>query len=322
MISVCAVIPVFNGESVIQRAVDSVLRQSEPPNEVIVVDDGSTDATATRLEAYGGSIRLIRQERSGVSSARNKGIEASRSEWVAFLDSDDSWNVDKLGLQRKAVMASQGIGCVHTRYIIENAEFRELSPIPPSSGDMRLADLLIKNRIGTSTVMAHRQLLCELGGFDESLMITQDWDLWLRMAQRGIRFAYVPIPLASYRLSENSLVTDLNRVESESLRVLECFLLNPDPDSPLKGSRGRIMGQSYVRFARQRISVGDRTAAWNWLSRGFNTWPQSIFTEDAFAALFGVLLGRRAYKILRSQRRILLERQIRLATTKGQTTIQ
>src|SRR3954470_765888 len=90
--NVSAIIPTFNRRQYIQRAIDSVLAQTLPVDEIIVIDDGSTDGTAEAVEAwYGSRIRVIRQENSGVSGARRRGIQEARGEWIAFLDSDDEW---------------------------------------------------------------------------------------------------------------------------------------------------------------------------------------------------------------------------------------
>ena len=317
MRSVSVVIPVFNREDVISEAIESALRQTAPPDEIVVVDDGSTDGTADRLVAYGDVIRMIRQNRGGVSAARNRGIEASNSEWVAFLDSDDTWSLEKLELQRQVVENASNVGCVHTRYIIEGPGFRELSPLPPSLGDLSLRHLLMRNRIATSTVMARRELLIKLGGFDESLLITQDWDLWLRMSSEATRFGYVPVPLANYRLTEESLVADLPRVEEETLEVLDRFLGGHGQVISLQSNRGQIMADTYTRFARQRISVDDREMAWVWLRRAFESRPPSVFSVDAATTLVGIVLGRKPYETIRRVRRIVLARAVRVATANG-----
>ncbi len=98
-ITVSVVIPAYNAAKYIGRAIDSVLAQTRPADEIIVVDDGSTDNTADVAHGYGDKIRFIRQENAGASVARNTGIEAATSEWIAFLDADDEWLPQKLQLQ-------------------------------------------------------------------------------------------------------------------------------------------------------------------------------------------------------------------------------
>ena len=97
--SVSAVIPAYNAEKYIERAIDSALAQSHLPDEIIVVDDGSDDGTGEVVKKYGESIRYINQENTGASAARNAGVKAAKNEWIAFLDGDDEWLSDNLESQ-------------------------------------------------------------------------------------------------------------------------------------------------------------------------------------------------------------------------------
>src|SRR5215831_13254013 len=105
---ISAIIPTFNRAGVVGRAVESALRQSYPPREVIVVDDGSTDETPEVLRGYGAAIRYVPQENSGASAARNRGIALARHPWIAFLDSDDYWTPDYLARMAEAIDATAG----------------------------------------------------------------------------------------------------------------------------------------------------------------------------------------------------------------------
>ncbi|HET6262971.1 MAG TPA: glycosyltransferase family 2 protein, partial [Chloroflexia bacterium] len=109
---VSVVIPTYNRAHCIAHAIDSVLRQALPPHEVIVVDDGSTDDTATVLARYDRRVRVLRQENGGVSVARNNGIAAASGQWIAFLDSDDEWAPQKLAAHAEAIGAG-GTMVVH-----------------------------------------------------------------------------------------------------------------------------------------------------------------------------------------------------------------
>jgi glycosyltransferase involved in cell wall biosynthesis len=106
--SVAAVIPTYQREQTIARAIESVLAQSRPPSEVIVVDDGSTDRTGERLREFGDAIRVVVQTQSGSAAARNRGVEAASAEWIAFLDSDDRWEPDHLERIVDAIVATGG----------------------------------------------------------------------------------------------------------------------------------------------------------------------------------------------------------------------
>jgi glycosyltransferase involved in cell wall biosynthesis len=107
---VSVVIPTYNGGAYISQAIDSLLAQTLPPAEIIVVDDGSTDDTRGALAPYGASIRYFRQQNRDVFAARNRGVEKAKHELIAFLDSDDVWHPRKLELQTKGFMSVPGLG--------------------------------------------------------------------------------------------------------------------------------------------------------------------------------------------------------------------
>ena len=112
--TVSVVTPCYNGSAYLREALDSALAQSQPPIEIIVVDDGSTDDSAAIAESYGPPVRLIRQENQGESVARNRGIAAASGDWIGYLDADDIWNVDKL--EKQVALIEPGVVCVHSRY--------------------------------------------------------------------------------------------------------------------------------------------------------------------------------------------------------------
>src|SRR5215213_6400356 len=102
---VAAIIPVYNGASQIQRSIESVLAQTRQVDEVIVIDDGSTDQTADVVRSYGDRVRLLQQKNAGVAAARNHGMREARSQWIAFLDHDDAWLPEKIEEQLGALEA-------------------------------------------------------------------------------------------------------------------------------------------------------------------------------------------------------------------------
>lgn len=108
-----AVIPAYNRESTVRRAVESVVGQTRPPEEVVVVDDGSSDRTAARAASVDESVRVVRQANAGVSAARNRGVEELGTDWVAFLDSDDHWTKDHLSRIETAILATGGSADVY-----------------------------------------------------------------------------------------------------------------------------------------------------------------------------------------------------------------
>jgi len=182
---VTAVIPTHDRGWILAEAVDSVLAQDYPHLELIVVDDGSSDATEQLLAAYGKRIRVIRQSNGGVSSARNRGIAAARGRYVAFLDSDDLWLPGKLSAQVAFFKACPEYRICQTEEIWirrgrrVNPRHRHKKP----SGDIFIPSLALC-LVSPSAVMGERALFEEMGGFDECLPACEDYDLWLRVASK------------------------------------------------------------------------------------------------------------------------------------------
>jgi glycosyltransferase involved in cell wall biosynthesis len=180
---VTAVIPTHNRGWVLAEAVDSVLAQDYPAIELIVVDDGSTDDTPERLSAFGGRIRVIRQERGGVSAARNRGIAAARGDYIAFLDSDDLWRPRKITAQVDFFRSHPAARICQT----EESWIRRGRRVNPGqrhkkpSGSIFIASLALC-LVSPSAVMIDRRLFDEVGLFDESLPACEDYDMWLRIS--------------------------------------------------------------------------------------------------------------------------------------------
>lgn len=182
---VSVVAPTFNRHEVLPRALDAVLAQSFSDWELIVVDDGSTDGTAEMVERDYPSVRLLRQENRGVSAARNAGIAQARGEWVAFIDSDDAWLPEKLERQMKALEAEPDHRLCHTDEIWIRAGQR-VNPAEKyaKAGGFIYQRCLPLCVISPSSVVMRRDLLQEMGGFDETFEVCEDYDLWLRVTAR------------------------------------------------------------------------------------------------------------------------------------------
>lgn len=182
--SVAVVIPTYDRAELVVRALHSALCQTRPAAEVVVVDDGSSDDTAARVRDAFPDVTLLRQEHSGVSAARNRGIEATGSAWVAFLDSDDEWLPEKLQRQLAALEQSGRLIC-HTREIL----FRDGERVDAGETDSRpdgriYSHCLSRSVMLPSAVVMHRTVLEDVGPFDETLPVCEDYDLWLRACAR------------------------------------------------------------------------------------------------------------------------------------------
>jgi len=182
---ISVIIPTYNRAWALGEALDSVLAQTYPAVELIVVDDGSTDETPDLLARYGDALRVLTLENGGVSRARNHGISASTGEFIAFLDSDDRWLPDKLAEQAAFFKATpEALICQTEEIWIRNG--KRVNPCKhhkKPSGDIFEASLHLC-LVSPSAVMMRRSLLEDVGLFDESLPACEDYDLWLRIACR------------------------------------------------------------------------------------------------------------------------------------------
>lgn len=192
--SVGVVIPTFDRAHTLARALNSVFAQTLPPQQVIVVDDGSNDTTAELLAKYPDVI-CLRQENRGVSAARNLGIRHCGCDWIALLDSDDEWLPEKLGVQFEALAENPGHRLIHCDEIwIRNG--RRVNPADRhrKRGGWVFEYCLPLCVISPSAAVIERSLLIEAGGFNEQLPACEDYDLWLRVCSR-FPVLYVDRPL-------------------------------------------------------------------------------------------------------------------------------
>ena len=191
------VIPVFNGEKFILDALKSVVEQTLSPTRIIVVDDGSTDSTNALVNEYAqtatAEIYIVTKENGGLSSARNAGIEASNADFIAFLDSDDTWHKEKLEKQVAVFENTEfkNLGLVYCDYDVINETGKIIfknykSPLNKKTmrGEV-FKPLLERNRITSSGsgVLIKRSVFNNVGIFDENLKFGEDWDMWLRIAK-------------------------------------------------------------------------------------------------------------------------------------------
>ena len=209
---ISVVIPAYNAEQTIGRTLDSVLAQTRAADEIIVVDDGSADASADVIRSYGDKVRLIQQENAGVSVARNAGIEAAAGDWIAFLDGDDEWLPDKLKLQAEHLQRHPDLRWTYGNFY--NQDQRESSDQTPAhvspelmsllAGGERLDDYLQAfvnyGYAWTGTIMVRRDVFQTVGMFKPGMKIAQDTDLWFRIAYLYPKIGYLSQPLSIYHL--------------------------------------------------------------------------------------------------------------------------
>ncbi len=219
--SVSVVIPTYNSSQYLPEALESVLAQTVLPLEIIVVDDGSTDDTADRLHPYLKLITYRFQTNSGVSAARNAGLQFAKGDYVAFLDADDVWHPRKLESQMRILTSHPDLGLLGTGKF----DWPEAAlPIVEAGLEDTITyvtwrQLVVKNYFTTSSVVARRDLLEQAGEFDCKMQGPEDRDLWLRLAELA-PVANLNIPLVGYRAVPGSVSRQCIRVHESMLRLL------------------------------------------------------------------------------------------------------
>ena len=215
--TVSVVMPAYNAQEHIRRAIDSVLAQTKKVDEIIVIDDGSTDDTAEIVSSYGSKVQLIRQQNAGPAAARNAGIKAARSEWIAFLDADDEWLAEKIERQSSLLMrngklawcSSNFIYCKcnedhrYDRHTLEEAE-------KLLGGKEYFEDYFSAFADGiagyTGVMMVRKDVLEEVGFFPVDVTSSEDTDTWWRIAYEYPNIGHVTKPLTIYHIQvENSI---------------------------------------------------------------------------------------------------------------------
>jgi len=229
------VIPAFNAARYIDQTLESIALQGSLVHSIIVVNDGSTDQTAQIVEAFTRqhsrlTVKLISQTNTGLANARNIGIQNATAPYIALLDADDVWLRGKLEQQLEVFNNSSDprLGVVYTGYelIDENSLLisNDKGIIKPQArGDVR-SKLLTGNFISGSgsSVLIQSKVFKEVGLFDESLRASEDWDMWLRIAQQ-FHFDFVDLPLVQIRVHKSNMQKDFSRMLASELAMLNKF---------------------------------------------------------------------------------------------------
>lgn len=292
--SLSVVIPAYNTERYVQDAVASVLRQSHPHLDVVVVDDGSSDATASRVEALepevrrrGHSLRLIRQDNRGLSNARNTGLLHATGEYVGFLDSDDLWPEGKVQQHLKIFSENPAIDLTFSwwRGIDEEGRPNGRAGANPIRRP-RFADLILRNIAPPSSVIARREAIMAAGMFDERLPSAEDLDMWLRVAcLRDGNLECVDTPLCESRFRDGQMTRDWRRMRAGWEMVMaKAAELNPGEFAKVE-QKARAEAHRYWAYI--AYEVGDYADARALLARAWRisslslagdrkTWPTSL----------------------------------------------
>lgn len=290
MARVSTLMPVYNGAAYVGQAIESVLAQREVDVELIVIDDGSTDDTPQILAGFGDRIRVLRQSNAGHVKARNNGARIATGEWLAFLDADDEWLPDKL--IKQLARTDQRTQVVYTERMnfgeVERLTTKQSDSQELLEGDIFEPLLTHGNFVTVSSVLIRRDVFDQLGGFEESLLVCEDWDMWLRYTAQGGHIGVVREPLTRYRWHSGAMTRNLRRMLEGRLQVVDRALTTP---------RGQTLRRDIVRKALAKcweISAWyaapvDRRLALSWYLRAAYHWP---WDPSLYRALLRCFLGR------------------------------
>jgi glycosyltransferase involved in cell wall biosynthesis len=272
--SISIIIPAYNAKSTIFDAVDSALRQTLAPDEIMVVDDGSTDGTGEAVtQKYGAQVRVIRQSNAGVAEARNHGIDVSTGSYLQFLDADDMLDASKLE-RSLAACQNASASVSYSQALFVGADGR--TPISMNFPTLPSGEILTEWLTGTmangsygvmSSMFVTRDALLQAGRFETSCTPCEDWDMWIRLATRN-RFAALNAPLVTYRVSPGSLSSHMLRLAKGRLTVVCRARELPDVQAQLSAA------------------VLDRLEAGRWHVYAMRLWEngQRHEAREAFAA--------------------------------------
>jgi glycosyltransferase involved in cell wall biosynthesis len=273
--NISVVIPAYNSAEFIADAVHSILKQTRPITEIIIVDDGSTDNTQQIVEALPGPITYVKQPNQGPSAARNTGIKAANSEWIAFLDADDQWTSDKIDKQLKLLRKIPELvliagdmaeidksGQLITESVLDKHHLlNKFQAIQDRAIPNALAELVTKNFIPTGTVLVNKSALIEAGLFNQAIRFGEDLELWAKIAAKH-PITCIPEVLMLRRQHGNNatqltaaLLSDLVKVMTSirNYAAKELSLQNIDPN--------RLVANAYADLGYWHFSEYDLITA-------------------------------------------------------------
>lgn len=269
---VSVVIPCFNSAHFVGAAIQSALAQTYRPLEVVVVNDGSTDHFDDAVAPFADQIRIIRQANAGLAASRNRGIEEGNGEFVAFLDADDLWSLDKIAKQVAVLQARPDCAVVHTRprYVGPDGEPIEFCVASwyahPADGQCTLS-LIAHNTVIVSSVLLRRAALATEPPFAAGMMGCEDWNLWLRLSVR-FGFAFIDEPLTCYRRHGNNMSSKALSMQRSTIAAVKNFLRYPLSPSARRAARRQLRESTLVMAHLEYDSANMPSARWHFVRAG------------------------------------------------------
>lgn len=281
------ILPAYNQSAYLRDAIESVLAQSCPDFELIIVDDGSTDNTRDVVESYKDSrIQYIYQENRGLSGARNTGIRRSNGMYLTYLDADDLFTPQKLKVLGDALDKDQSLGFVAGQAIPIDEVGRIIGQLFDSPPPQESHGWLLGNPLHVGSVLVRREWQEQAGFFDERLRSYEDWDMWLRLARLGCRFGWVAEPVSLYRFHPKQMTRNSQQMTQATFAVLDKVFCDPNLPADWLELRNAAYSNAHLRAAASFYNIQDYDQAQTHLREAINLNPDLIM-ED------GKLLARR-----------------------------
>jgi glycosyltransferase involved in cell wall biosynthesis len=289
--TVTVIIPVYNGERFIRKALESVLQQTLPASEILVIDDGSKDSSRQIVESeFGSAVTVISQKNGGLSNARNTGLRAATGKYIAFLDVDDWWDPRKLELQVKQLQAHPEAGGNFTGLFLVSDTTGETEKRAPTDVSTLWPQLRWCNpSIAPSSVMVTREAVEKIGKFNEDLRACEDWDYWFRLV-RSSGFTSCPEPLTYYLLSSGGLSGDADHMFNSFLKILDSLLLDGLVGMQRKLWRRRIISYQAYKSQLTARAAGNARLEREYMWKSFRVWPSPFWASERFKSFAVTLL--------------------------------
>ena len=314
---ISVIMPVYNVEAYVSEAIDSVLAQTLPDFELIIVDDGGSDGSVDICKSYNDPrIRIISQTNRGLPGARNTGIAHARAPYIALLDSDDRYHPDKLLMHYVHLRTSHHIGVSYAGSdLIDNNGAKLAIAMKPKLTDIDSAHILKRNPVGNGSAAVLRKSTIDAAAFphpdepdricwfDESFRQSEDIEFWVRLsAAHNIQFEGIAGQLTDYRIVSGALSANIvNQFVSWEKMLRKASQFAPD----LITRHGQAARAYQLRYlARRALQMGEITFARNLMRRAFIASPRMVFTEPAktfitaCAVAIGSVIGARNFRIL------------------------
>ncbi len=276
--AVSVVIPAYNYARYLPQSIASVLAQTHPHFEIVVVDDGSTDETRTVVAAERDPrVRYVWQENAGLSAARNTGIRESRFPLIAFLDADDQWEPELLAtIVAQFARLTPDFGLVATNMSRIDADGASLPPpkrVWDTDREFTVRDFCIRNRPLSSSIMVRREVFAAIGDFDTTLRSSEDRDLWIRATARGFRFWFIHQRLCRIRRHRGNMSAHAARMRDNSRTVLlRAWREGVVPRGNLP-FWGKVFAVHYQQVATTHFEAGQKIRALRYLVHSWLCWP-------------------------------------------------